>query len=83
MMTLHTAQTLIISICDAMIIQSEKDDSEDLVDIAIDLTDRASRASDAKELLLAIEIADADLEQLGGFNATIQALRIVAKGIAE
>lgn len=81
-MTLHDAQVSIISICDALTIQAEKDDSEDLLDIAIDLNDRASRASDAKELLLSIEIAEAELEQLGGFKQSIEALRNAAKEIA-
>lgn len=81
-MKLHDAQVSIISICDSLTIRAERDDLEDLLDIAIDLNDRAARASDIKELLLAIEIADAELEQLGGFKQSIEALRNVAKEIA-
>lgn len=82
MITLKNAQETIERICDELTIRAEKNDSESLLDIVIDLNDRASRASDAKELLLAIEIADAELEQLGGFKQSIEALRNVAKEIA-
>ena len=82
MITLKNAQETIERICDALTIRAEKNDSESLLDIVIDLNDRASIASDAKELLLAIEIADAELEQLGGLDESIEALRNVAKEIA-
>jgi hypothetical protein len=81
-MTLHEAQAIIVSICDGLLIQADDDNSLDLHGIAIDLTDRAVNASNRKELIIAIEIADADLEQLGGLDETIEALRNVAKEIA-
>ena len=71
-----------MSICDGLLIQADDDNSLDLHGIAIDLTDRAVNASNRKELIIAIEIADADLEQLGGLDETIEALRNVAKEIA-
>lgn len=82
MITLKEAKQTVVNICDGLQIQAGDDDSLDLHGIAIDLADRAMDANNKKELIIAIEIADADLEQLGGLDETIEALRRVAKEVA-
>ena len=81
-MTLNDAKSIVDSICDGLLIQANDLASQDLNLISIDLKDRAAYSSNAKELIVAIEIAEADLEYRGGLDETISSLRWVAKEIA-
>jgi hypothetical protein len=78
MTALKDVQLEIIAICDGLLMEAEDLISEELNLIAVDLMHRVADAKSASELVNAVETADAELEQLGGFEDTIEALRTAA-----